>query len=134
MLQALLADRFALKIHRATKELPIYVLTVVDAGNRIRRAIPAEVHPIVERLGDGGFIDNLAFSLTNTVGRMVVNQTGLTGGYDFTLEWAPEGADASDPRPSIYPALEEQMGLKLKPAQGPVDTIVVDSIERPSAN
>jgi uncharacterized protein (TIGR03435 family) len=64
----------------------------------------------------------------------VVNQTGLAGAYDFTLEWAPEGADASDQRPSIFTALEEQMGLKLKPAQGPVDTIVVDAIERPSAN
>lgn len=136
MLQALLADRFALKIHRATKELPIYVLTVVDAGKLKKSASDkgGSTSYSGKLTAHGTSIDSLAFNLTNTVGRMVVNQTGLARGYDFTLEWAPEGADTSDPRPSIFTALEEQMGLKLKPAQGPVDTIVVDSIERPSAN
>lgn len=137
MLQALLADRFALKIHRTTKELPIYVLTVVDAGKLKKSASEmggSTSYSNAKIVAHGVSIESLAMNLTNTVGRMVVNQTGLPGGYDFTLEWAPEGADASDPRPSIFTALEEQMGLKLKPAQGPVDTIVVDSIERPSAN
>jgi uncharacterized protein (TIGR03435 family) len=68
------------------------------------------------------------------MGRKVVNKTGLEGGYDFTLDYAPDGADASDPRPSIYTALEEQLGLKLEPAREPVDVIVVDHIERPTAN
>jgi uncharacterized protein (TIGR03435 family) len=137
MLQALLADRFALKVHRATKQLPIYVLTVVDAG-KLKKSMS-------DTDGSASFyfgkitahampIDTLVMNLSNTVGRMVVNQTGLEGAYDFTLEWAPEGADASDPRPSIFTALEEQMGLKLKPAQGPVDAIVVDAIARPSEN
>jgi uncharacterized protein (TIGR03435 family) len=136
MLQALLADRFALKVHRATRELPIYVLTVVDAGKLKKSASETGGSTTwVGRLTAHGMpIDTLVMNLSNTVGRMVVNQTGLTGGYDFTLEWAPEGADASDPRPSIFTALEEQMGLKLKPAQGPVDAIVVDSISRPSEN
>jgi len=136
MLQALLADRFALKVHRTTKELPIYVLTVVDAG-KLKKSV-SETGGSSSYSGKftarGISIDSLAMNLSNTVGRTVVNQTGLAGAYDFTLEWAPEGADASDPRPSIFTALEEQMGLKLKSAKGPVDAIVVDAIERPSAN
>jgi uncharacterized protein (TIGR03435 family) len=136
MLQALLADRFALKVHRTTKELPIYVLTVVDAG-KLKKSV-SETGGSLSNSGKftahGISIDSLAMNLSNIVGRTVVNQTGLAGAYDFTLEWAPEGADASDPRPSIFTALEEQMGLKLKPAKGPVDAIVVDAIERPSQN
>jgi len=136
MLQALLADRFALKVHRTTKELPIYVLTVVDAG-KLKKSV-SETGRSSSYSGKftarGISIDSLAMNLSNTVGRTVVNQTGLAGAYDFTLEWAPEGADASDPRPSIFTALEEQMGLKLKPARGPVDAIVVDAIKRPSQN
>jgi len=136
MLQALLADRFALKVHRTTKELPIYVLTVVDAG-KLKKSV-SETGGSSTYSGKftarGISIDSLAMNLSNTVGRTVVNQTGLAGAYDFTLEWAPEGADASDPRPSIFTALEEQMGLKLKPARGPVDAIVVDAIKRPSQN
>ena len=136
MLQALLADRFALKVHRTTKELPIYVLTVVDAG-KLKKSV-SETGGSSTYSGKftarGISIDSLAMNLSNTVGRTVVNQTGLEGTYDFTLEWAPEGADASDPRPSIFTALEEQMGLKLKPSKGPVDAIVVDAIKRPSQN
>ncbi len=137
MLQKLLADRFALKVHRTTKQLPIYMLTVADSGKLKKsesdtggnaRYSDAKIE------AHGVSIESLAFNLSNRVGRIIVNQTGLAGTYDFTLEWAPDGADASDPRPSIFTALEEQIGLKLKPAQGPVDAIVVDSIAQPSAN
>jgi uncharacterized protein (TIGR03435 family) len=136
MLQALLADRLGLKVHRTTKEMPVYVLTVVDAG-KLKKSVSERSRSATyagKFTAHGISIDNLALNLTNTVGRTVVNETGLAGTYDFTLEWAPQGADASDPRPSIFTALEEQMGLKLKPAQGPVDAIVVDSITRPSEN
>ncbi len=138
MMQALLADRFALKFHHATKDLPIYELAVAKDGFKMKKS-PTD-------LGGGGtfsdgrveakaisvwmFAANLSFS----VGRMVVDKTGLEGSYDFTLEWAPEGADASDTRPSIFTALEEQLGLKLESARGPVDVIVIDRIERPSEN
>jgi uncharacterized protein (TIGR03435 family) len=136
MLQALLADRFALKVHRTTKELPIYVLTVVDAG-KLKKSMSetgGSSSYSGKFIAHGISIDSLAMNLSNTVGRTVVNQTGLAGAYDITLEWAPEGADASDTRPSIFTALEEQTGLKLRPAKGPVDAIVVDAIERPSQN
>jgi uncharacterized protein (TIGR03435 family) len=137
MLQTLLADRFGLKVHRTTKELPIYVLTVVSEGKLKKSANETggnASYSTAKIVAHGLSIESLAFNLSNTVGRMVMNKTGLAGTYDFTLEWAPEGADASDPRPSIFTALEEQMGLKLKPEQGPVDAIVIDSIQRPSEN
>jgi uncharacterized protein (TIGR03435 family) len=139
MLQAMLADRFALKAHRETRDLPIYELTVAKGGSKMKQTTPdsgggnanyssgkVTAHEIS--------IESLAANLSFAVGRVVVNKTGLEGGYDFTLDYAPDGADASDTRPSIFTALEEQLGLKLEPARGPVDVIVVDHIERPTAN
>jgi bla regulator protein blaR1 len=135
MLRSLLAQRFGLKIHRETRELPVYVMKVTTPG-KLKLSDP-KMH------GQGTFsndkfsmvampISNLVNNLGNIVGRMVIDQTGLTGTYDLTLEWAPQGADASDPRPSIFAALEEQLGLKLVPTKGPVEVIVVDQIEKPS--
>jgi uncharacterized protein (TIGR03435 family) len=139
MMQALLADRFALKVHHETRDLPIYVLTVAKGGSRMKKtsadsgggnAVYAsgkiEAHSIP--------MDVLAMNLSSTVGRLIVNKTGLEGGYDFTLEYAAEGADPTDSHPSIFTAFEEQLGLKLEPARGPVDVIVIDHIERPTAN
>jgi uncharacterized protein (TIGR03435 family) len=139
MLQTMLADRFALKVHRETRDLPIYELTVAKGGLKMKQTAPD---------GSGGnasyasgkvtahqiSIESLAANLSFAVGRVIVNKTGLDGGYDFALDYAPDGADASDTRPSIFTALEEQLGLKLEPARGPVDVIVVDHIERPTAN
>jgi uncharacterized protein (TIGR03435 family) len=139
MLQAMLADRFDLKAHRESKDLPIYVLTVAKGGPKMKKTAP-------DGLGGNATyasgkvtaheisVEALAANLSFTLGRVVVNQTGLAGGYDFTLDYAPEGADASDTRPSLFTALEEQLGLKLVPSKGPVDVIVVDHIERPTAN
>ena len=139
MLQAILANRFALKAHRETRDLPIYELTIAKGGSKMKQTTPdsgggnanyasgkVTAHEIS--------IESLAANLSFAVGRVVVNKTGLEGGYDFTLDYAPDGADASDTRPSIFTALEEQLGLKLEPARGPVDVIVVDHIERPTAN
>jgi uncharacterized protein (TIGR03435 family) len=138
MLQALLAERFALKVHHATKQLPIYVLTVASGGSRLKKSATdtggSGMYSNGKIVARATSIENLAMNLSSTVGRIIVDKTGLASTYDFTLEWAPAGADADDPRPSIFTALEEQMGLKLTPAQGPVDTIVVDSIQRPSEN
>ena len=138
MLQALLADRFALRFHRTTRELPVYELTVAKSGVRMKKsATETGGHTMyangkIEAVSTS--IPSLTMNLGGRVGRMVVDKTGLEGGYDFTLEYAPDGADASDPRPSIFTALEEQLGLKLVPAKGPADVIVIDRIERPSEN
>jgi len=139
MMQALLADRFALKAHHETRDLPIYVLTVAKGGLKMKKTAPVATGGDAN-YGNGNIsarslpMDVLAMNLSSTMGRVIVNKTGLEGGYDFTLEYAPEGADASDTRPSIFAALEEQLGLKLEPARGPVDVIVIDRIERPTAN
>ena len=139
MLQALLADRFALKVHRGSKDLPIYVLTVAKSGSKMKQTATDKAggnatYSSGKVSAHGISVDNLGMNLSFMVGRVIVNKTGLEGGYDFTLDYAPDGADASDPRPSIFTALEEQLGLKLEPARGPVDVIVVDHIERPTAN
>jgi uncharacterized protein (TIGR03435 family) len=139
MLQAMLADRFALKAHRETRDLPIYELTVAKGGSKMKQTSPdsgggnanyasgkVTAHEIS--------IESVAANLSFAVGRVIVNKTELEGGYDFTLEYAPDGADASDTRPSIFTAIEEQLGLTLVPSKGPVDVIVVDHIERPTAN
>lgn len=139
MLQAMLAERFALKAHRETNDLPIYELTVAKGGLKMKQTAPDTTG------GNANYssgkvtahmisIESLAANLSFAVGRVVVNKTGLEGGYDFTLDYAPDGADPSDTRPSIFTALEEQLGLKLEPARGPVDVIVIDHIERPTPN
>ncbi|MDR3752481.1 MAG: TIGR03435 family protein [Terracidiphilus sp.] len=139
MLQAMLVDRFALKVHRESRDLPIYVLTVAKGGLKITRTAPDDEGGNA-RYDSGKItahqlsVQALAANLSFTVGREIVNKTGLDGGYDFTLDYAPDGADPSDTRPSIFTAIEEQLGLKLEPARGPVDVIVVDHIERPTAN
>ena len=82
----------------------------------------------------------LAVNLTNMVGRPVVDRTGLTGRYDYRLKYAPEQLNAGDKPetdesgPSIFTALQEQLGLKLEPTKGPIDVVVIDRVERPSAN
>ncbi len=139
MLQAMLADRFALKAHRESRDMPIYELIVAKEGPKMKRSAPDDQGGNA-RYDSGKItahqlsIQALAANLSFTVGRPVVNKSGLEGGYDFTVDYAPDGADASDTRPSIFTALEEQLGLKLEPARGPVDVIVVDHIERPTAN
>jgi len=70
--------------------------------------------------------------LSGQVGRTIIDQTGLSGKYDLTLTYAPEMGDLSGP--SLFTALQEQLGLKLESGKGPVDVVVVDSAERPSEN
>jgi len=171
MLRSLLADRFALRVHRETRELPIYALTPARAdgrlGPRIRRsqtgcaawraAVPAasgppqpraavgERPPCFMRSGYGtlvvnGYpIDELRGMLSSFVGRTVVDRTGLTGEWDLDFTWTPDEPSraatppAVDPNgPSLFTALQEQLGLKLESTKGPVEVLVVDRVERPS--
>jgi uncharacterized protein (TIGR03435 family) len=142
LLKNLLAQRFQLRIHHETRELPIYELIVAKSG---LKAIASENS--VQRSGassgdgrfDGGNINVAALasalSSSDDVSRIVVDKTGLTGRYDMRLRWTPASKqESADSGPSIFTALEEQLGLKLVPAKGPVDTVVIDHVERPSAN
>jgi uncharacterized protein (TIGR03435 family) len=151
MLQSLLADRFQLQFHRETREMPVYVLTVVKSGHKMK--------PRSE--GDGGAATSMLFRGPNVPGRNVsvamlagglqklvldrpiIDKTGLTGNFDFDLSWQPDatqfggrgGAIPVDPdKPDIFTAMQEQLGLKLEAQRAPGAVIVIDKVEKPSEN
>lgn len=137
MLQAILADRFKLAIHHETKEKPIYELVIAKGGPKL---IPGELQGGTswsrgQLEVHGGPIASLAFILSDLVGRVVVDKTGLSGKYNIALKWTPdEQQGEADSGPSIFAALQEQLGLKLESGRGPVDQIVVDHVEKPTEN
>jgi uncharacterized protein (TIGR03435 family) len=151
MLQTLLADRLKLAVHRETKEMPVYALVVSKGGPKLQEAKEDGATQIG---GDGDEIvferasmPQLAATLTRTVERPVVDATGLKGLYNFRLAWADDSrpnpnapsagvVGASDPAdpPSVFTALQERLGLKLESRKAPVEVLVIDHIEKPSAN
>ncbi len=137
MLQALFADRFALKFHPETRDQPIYLLTAVKTGPKLQ---PGKGDHLINESrsrysANGITIAVFAEMLARQTGRVVFDRTGLTGIYDLTLTWSPEDATPTDSSaPSLFIAIQEQLGLKLEPARGPVPVIVVDHIEPPSPN
>jgi uncharacterized protein (TIGR03435 family) len=146
MLRSLLADRFKLVVHTETKEQPIYELVVAKNGSKLQPAKPDQ--PTRMTMGGSGKssmetaqLSTLIYQLSSQVGRPVVDKTGLTGNYDIKLEWAHDsGASSEDGTstdasgPSIFTAVQEQLGLKLVPTKGPVETLVIDRVEQPTAN
>ena len=165
MMRTLLEERFKLKVHRETKEAPVYFLVMAkkaptggsglhqtpsgDCGAMTKpEAVPPpdragapkspcsgiSVNVDTGRLtGNRADMPELANHLSAVMRRPVFDKTGLAGSYDFTLSWTPDGA--ADPAgPSIYTALEEQLGVKLEAGESQVDVIVVDSAEKASAN
>jgi uncharacterized protein (TIGR03435 family) len=141
MEQSLLADRFNLKVHFEMREMPVYALVVAKRGPKLTAAKSDEASRI-STVGNvrGGEMTAVAMTLeqfalspllTGPAGGPVVDQTGLKGAYDFTLRWDSEiGADA----PSFFTAIQEQLGLQLIASKAPVEVIVIDHIEQPSAN
>jgi uncharacterized protein (TIGR03435 family) len=139
MMQSLLADRFQLKVHREIRQLPILRLVVAKGGPKLKVALPDARS---ESEMSNGYISGQAtsmqtfvFNLSHEMGRQVIDETGLTDNYDFELRWTPDDQqEAPDAGPTAFTALEEQLGLKLISAKGPVEVIVIDRIERPSEN
>ena len=147
MVRSLLADRFGLKAHEESHVEPVYDLVVAKGGPKFQ---VAQVNGTTINGGKGQMhvagsdhtLALLAEQLARLVGRVVVDKTGMDGRFDLTLAWTPDdpsaGASASSidggGGPSIFTALQEQLGLKLKPAKGPVPILVVDQMERPSQN
>jgi uncharacterized protein (TIGR03435 family) len=141
MVQALLADRFRLVTHTETRELPIYNLVVAKGGAKLG---PVEQSGSFVNTWDNRFdlqmsdsVATLAEELSKVVGRDIVDKTGIAGRYHLILNWTPDDAagTGSDPSsPSLFTALEEQLGLKLEPAKGPVQVLIVDHVEMPSSN
>jgi uncharacterized protein (TIGR03435 family) len=139
MLQAILADRFKLKIHHETREQPIYVLEIAKGGSKLKqsdeKASPGFWWGGGNIAANATTIDRFAFVLSDVLGRDVVDKTGLAGKYGIKLTWTlDELQGAADPGPTLFTAIEEQLGLKLRSTKGPVDIIVVDQAEKPSEN
>jgi uncharacterized protein (TIGR03435 family) len=155
MLQHLLEDRFALRVHRSTAELPVYVLTVAQKGPKFK---PSERTATNLRAGrnsisiEAGTIAQLTPLLATALGRPVIDHTALTGVYDLSVQWddAPvrnaglpgipisqdraAGAVAGNEHGSIFSAVPDQLGLRLESERAPVQVLVVDSVQRPSEN
>ena len=146
MMQALLADRFHLQIHHENRDVPVYNLTVGKSGPKLKVTAGGETNIKQDKVGRVGWrmtatnvtIQSAADGLLGIYsGRPLLDKTGLTGSYDFTLEWLlyPAPPDASVPGADLptYPkALQEQLGLKLESATAPYDTIVIDHAGKPS--
>lgn len=181
MFQALLEDRFQLKIHRETKEVPVYALTVPKSGSKLKpleegSCTPFDstkplMPPVPGQKRSCGFVQagrngpNMTLKafgtrlgtfsglLGNVLDRPVVDRTGITGMFDIQLEFAPDenttgafrGGDSTTPPPAAFPndptggpsiftAIQQQLGLKLEPAKGPHGFLVIDHVEKPSEN
>ncbi len=158
MLQALLTERFRLKLRRETRRLPGFVLLVAKSGPKLQPSKSADCStsgpPASPASGEvvsppcGGFfswkcrvdgasvaIANVARVLSNVLDRPVTDKTGIQGTYDIHLEWASDEV-AVEPAagPSLFTALQERLGLKLESANGPVEVLVIDHAEKPDAN
>jgi uncharacterized protein (TIGR03435 family) len=149
MLQNLLHDRFRLQAHRETRELSAYVLKAAKDGPKLKASESGATNVRISGNAIGlehGEIARLTQLLSSALGKPVVDQTGVTGHYDISLQWndAPVadggviGLDAhatADPnRESIFTAIQNQLGLQLVSEHARVDMIVIDKIERPSRN
>jgi uncharacterized protein (TIGR03435 family) len=152
MKQSLLADRFKLKAHWETREMPVYELVPAKDGPKLtevtdltRAGVSSGSSVIRAKAVPMSVLINVLEGMPDIGGRTILDKTGLTGSYDITLKWAPmEAAAAPNGRDtaatpdaqgdSLFTAIEEQLGLKLVPAKGPEQVVVIDHIEKPSEN
>ena len=144
MVQSLLEDRFQLKVHSETQEGPVYALVVGKNGPKFKTSASDATNGNFVRGDDKGLhmeatkgtIEQLVNHLSFTAGRPVLDRTGLTGYFAYTLDWYP--ANRVPPpdldTPSMFAALEEQLGLRLESTKGPVERLAIDHAEKPSEN
>lgn len=162
LMQSLLQQRFGLIAHVEKRDLPVYLLRVASRDGRLGPALRPSAsrcngvgRPVNDAdrnttssngapvcganenpeafIASGLSIDVLARALRVPAERDVINETGLAGLWDITLEFAPLGATSSD-KPSVFTALQEQLGLKLESGTAPLDVLIVDDVKRPTAN
>ncbi len=158
MLTNVLVERFKITVHHESRQFPVYNLVIAKGG--LKPAIKPADTTVPGLFLHGGYnylsvhnlpISNFAGALSRQLHRPVIDKTGLTGNYDFTVRFTPDAADpgtlrndkaaaeaadmaAKEDLPSLFTAIQEQLGLKLVSAKGPVDCIVIDHIEPPTAN
>jgi uncharacterized protein (TIGR03435 family) len=144
--EALLKNRFQLQLHRETRIAPIYSLAIAKRGIKssglsatqsAHRGITAGQAAM---LGEAASMNDLAYKLSRLLVRQVVNNTGMEGNYDFKLEWTPDlippapDTPQTSSGPSLFSALQQQLGLRLEATKGPVDILVIDHADKPSDN
>jgi bla regulator protein BlaR1 len=167
MLQTLLEERFSLRVHRETRDMPVYELVKARADGQLGPRIRPSTADCISKAGERslctlliqegrfrgigtGWGNGEVLSLNIGVwDRPIIDKTGLTGAFDIDLEWTPDPAQARDDagarraaavaatpgeRTSIFTALQEQLGLRLQPARAPLEVLVVDRLERPTAD
>jgi bla regulator protein BlaR1 len=139
MMRLILADRCRFKAHQETKELPVCDLVIAKGGLKIKEAPPNEKP--MEIMSGGQMtvhamaIDTIVHAFPGSVGRIIVDKTGLGDKkFDFDLKWTDDRRSSDDEAPSLLTAFEEQLGLKLVPARGRGEVLIIDHMERPSPN
>lgn len=138
MVQSLFADRFKLATHQEMKESSVYFLTIGKNGAKVKEGGGVHLNGSVQvdssgkpDWPDGWTMPELARHLADWAGHPVLDRTALSGKYGITLNFSRTD---TDDRPSIFTAVQEQLGLKLESGKAPVETMVIDHIERPTAN
>jgi uncharacterized protein (TIGR03435 family) len=167
MMLPVLVDRFGLKFHRETRDVEVYTLVVGKGGSKMKevqtdapdvkggmgRAMMRFSMDEMALEGHGASMESLAHAIEQQLGGTVVDKTGLTGRYDYTLKWsreggagsavpfgpksgAPDGGEspAASTAPPLFTAIQEQLGLKLVSQKEPVEVVVIDQIQQPSPN
>ncbi|MDP9039786.1 MAG: TIGR03435 family protein, partial [Acidobacteriota bacterium] len=141
MFLPILRDRFHVQAHTEEKTLPLYELVVLPGGPRFKPSAVQDLDSANTTVHNTALtathipMKDLAHTLSNQMHRTVIDKTGLTGVYDVELKWSRDDAPpADDAPPTLVTALQEQLGLKLQPAKGPVLTLVVDHAEPPTEN
>ena len=151
-LQSLLAERFQLSVRRETKDAPIFALIVGKNGPKLQisnQGLDGLSGRPGQLIAERAEVQSLAAYLSGQLGRPVLDRTGLKGTYKFKLDWSPgmdntqadtekaaaAGLSAADPSmPSLFTALQDQLGLKLDAQRGPMEIIFIDRAEKPAAN
>ena len=154
MIRKVLADRFGLKAHNDQRELSVYALTVAKGGSKLTKSLGNPNGPPDDYFSTSAYMKETnttmgeyAKAMQYVLDRPVVDQTGLAGRWDFLLKWTPDESqftaigirilpptDNPNAPPGLFTAIQEQIGLKLEATRAMVDVIVIDKVERPSAN
>ncbi len=147
MMQTLLADRFKLAFHHQTKELKAFVLTVAKGGAKVHPAAAPEAKPFRQNSANGTVVRSMTIQqfgdfISGPLHMPVVDQTGLKGKYDFALDFTPylpdpaHNMDATRPDTTsiLMITMDAELGLKMSTQKAPVDVMVIDHVEKPSAN
>jgi uncharacterized protein (TIGR03435 family) len=154
MIRKVLADRFSLKVHSEKRELSVYALTVAKGGPKLTKSLGNPNGPPNDNFSTSAYMKETnttmgeyAKAMQYVLDRPVLDQTGLEGRWDFLLKWTPDesqftaiGASIPAPTdnpnapPGLFTAIQDQIGLKLEAVKAPADVLVVDRVERPSAN